>query len=131
MAPQQQPAPHGYSLGSLARLLSAMAMLQLHRPGLLYDALLPAAATALQAAEQAVALPGAGSSRGVLRDCVWLAAALGQLAAAGQLSRLGPGRVEVARLWVQLGQLLERCALAAGSGGLQVGGWSRCVQALG
>ena len=127
-APLQPLAP-GFTLGSLARLLSALAMLKLHRPGLLHEALLPSAAAALRAAEQAASLPGAGPSEGVLREAVMLAAALGQLAAAGQLGRLGEDRVAVPPLWLQLGQLLERCTLAAGSGGLQRGDAAAVVEA--
>lgn len=112
-----QQAQQGFTLGALARLLSALALLGLNQPRLLC-ALLHAAAAALRAQEQAANQAGGASCRGVQRDLAWLASALGKLQAAGQLAAAGLDQRSILPLWIQLCTRLDGAAATA-NGGLQ------------
>ena len=87
---QQQPAmQQGLSLGTLAKIMGALAALRLNHPPLLC-ALLPAAGAAL--AGQGQALKKGGSlPASLMRELVSLAAALGHLQAGGLLEPAGLG----------------------------------------
>ncbi|KAL4431187.1 hypothetical protein ABPG75_006443 [Micractinium tetrahymenae] len=111
--------PRGFSLGALARLLAALAALRINRPRLLC-ALLPAAAAALAEGEQEGSASAAAARPASLREMVSLAAALGQLQAAGLFAPADLASADaLLPLWRQLMRQMASAASAAHGGALQ------------
>lgn len=111
--------PRGFSLGALATLLAALAALRINRPRLLC-ALLPAAAAEL--ADQGRAGPATTPTArpASLREMVNLAAALGQLQAAGLLAPADLAAPDaLLPLWRHLMRQMASAASAAQAGILQ------------
>ncbi len=105
--------PRGFSLGALARLLSALAALRINSPRLLC-ALLPAAAATLARPEGGAPVTASHARQASLREMVNLSAALGQLQAAGLL---GPADLASPDAMLPLWRhLMRQMASAAGAG---------------
>lgn len=105
--------PRGFSLGALARLLSALAALRINSPRLLC-AVLPAAAATLARPEGGAPVTASHARQASLRELVNLSAALGQLQAAGLL---GPADLASPDAMLPLWRhLMRQMASAAGAG---------------